>query len=794
MIRLKTQLRRRRSIVLLVISLTVLCLVPSLFGAPSTSNDLQPKQELTNTPYRFFIQPREGAPFHGIVLKATENSATVLHNGTSRTYEYKQLTPETHLRIQWRFRTVSTDKLLKKCQKHDQHLLARKILASQGTLTPEKNRTWIKRHLQTIFPKTEMPSNAGEIKKLIQNKQKQLITEARNQQKKKRSKQIDIYNVYDIRSLVYKGDVSQRVDVVFLPDGWTKKSRKTYRFTCKSLIRAIKRARPFSSYPEHINFHRMSIYENQPGISGMTTLGTSISRHGRSKSVRASQQKVRKVTELAPDTELAVVIANTLREGTKNLRATGSISPKTKWGVLTIPRGQNQISDTLIHELGHAFGDLGDEYVDEELAKKRPPLSGDHNYPNISIQPNLQDARWHYWAFPKPPPHQQIGMYEGAYYHRKNHYRPSPDCRMRNPSAPFCPVCLEQMERSFYQFVTPIDRAHPESPTPVLFRSENKKVGIKAVVTRSRGNSIGKLKANWYLNGSPLETYQARGVRTWTQVDNLNLSPGQHRLTVRVNFMNRRIRRDYGKLSGEHSWNITVLPYEKPSLTISGPKSGPPEKPFKLKVRWKEKPEEAENLEILPLELPPGAVFNHETHRMTWTPEKHQTGAYPFRVGVVNENGRILNQSSRRLRIGKNPNKNTAPQMMFPKRKIIDEGKRFNRIVRAVDPDGDHVIIVPKNLPDAATFDRESGVLSFRPARDHGQKKYKFQFTAHDGTTSTSQTFQLMVRDRRISEWTFPSTWTIKLGLRSPIFSTSTVPHDDPAAPRPFLLHTTPGH
>lgn len=100
----------------------------------------------------------------------------------------------------------------------------------------------------------------------------------------------------------------------------------------------------------------------------------------------------------------------------------------------------------IVHEFGHAFAGLADEYAYEGDTPPMYPLSVEPWEDNISTLVNYS-AKW------KDIEGQQsscgiVGLYEGAGYSLKGIFRPTPNCRMHdNQTADFCPVCQRAIRR-----------------------------------------------------------------------------------------------------------------------------------------------------------------------------------------------------------------------------------------------------------------------------------------------------------------------------------------------------------
>ena len=104
----------------------------------------------------------------------------------------------------------------------------------------------------------------------------------------------------------------------------------------------------------------------------------------------------------------------------------------------------------VVHEFGHSFGGLADEYFyEDDVMTDTYPLDVEPWEQNISTQVNFA-SKWKDMlaqGTPVPTPSSEsgtypVGVYEGAGYSAKGIYRPADNCRMRTNEYPtFCPVC-----------------------------------------------------------------------------------------------------------------------------------------------------------------------------------------------------------------------------------------------------------------------------------------------------------------------------------------------------------------
>ena len=128
----------------------------------------------------------------------------------------------------------------------------------------------------------------------------------------------------------------------------------------------------------------------------------------------------------------------------------------------------------LVHEFGHAFGGLGDEYAYGSGSDNQYPEGVEPWEPNITTLAAF-DTKWADMlpaGVPVPTPvddldkqdvrriwntftpkqkaqlNYKLGVYEGAGYQEKGVYRPVQECRMRiNECEDFCPVCTRAIIR-----------------------------------------------------------------------------------------------------------------------------------------------------------------------------------------------------------------------------------------------------------------------------------------------------------------------------------------------------------
>lgn len=117
----------------------------------------------------------------------------------------------------------------------------------------------------------------------------------------------------------------------------------------------------------------------------------------------------------------------------------------------------------VVHEFGHSFGGLADEYFyEDDVMTDTYPLHVEPWEQNITTRVNFA-SKWENMLSsdtPIPTPtkvrkNYPVGVYEGGGYSAKGIYRPSFDCRMKTNGYPeFCPVCQRALQRMIEFYVS----------------------------------------------------------------------------------------------------------------------------------------------------------------------------------------------------------------------------------------------------------------------------------------------------------------------------------------------------
>jgi hypothetical protein len=218
-----------------------------------------------------------------------------------------------------------------------------------------------------------------------------------------------------------------------------------------------------------------------------------------------------------------------------------------------IPMFSTGAPEVALHEMGHSFADLADEYVDEAAATIFAPFWQDGRYANVARENMPGTVPWRLWIddpddFPSEEGEPGVGIFEGGYYHRFGYYRPLDSSRMLSNNADFGPVNSEAWIVENYRRETPVRKVAPAASAVALDLGAYQGFGVAPQFSAALQDF------SWRLDGvlqrpevnTPYFTFFAR-------------EPGSFTLSVEVTDGTGALRRDDTGVSRySRSWQITV--------------------------------------------------------------------------------------------------------------------------------------------------------------------------------------------------------------------------------------------
>lgn len=252
--------------------------------------------------------------------------------------------------------------------------------------------------------------------------------------------------------------VDRAVDIAILAEGYTPEEMDSFYVHAARAAEEILSYAPFRDYADRFNIVAVESPSSDSGVSvprfgdwKSTAFGSHFSTFYSDRYLTApSVARIYDALVNIP-AEHIIILANTDEYGGGGI-----------YNSYTLTAARHPLMrPVVVHEFGHSFGGLGDEYfyVGDVMEDSYPTDVEPWN-PNLTTLVDF-GSKWEAMmpaGVPVPTPVAEaatypVGLYEGGGYSSKGVYRPADECRMRNNTYPtFCEVCTAALARliNFY--------------------------------------------------------------------------------------------------------------------------------------------------------------------------------------------------------------------------------------------------------------------------------------------------------------------------------------------------------
>ena len=256
-------------------------------------------------------------------------------------------------------------------------------------------------------------------------------------------------------TLQQAADTTKCIHIAFVAEGYTESEMPTFINDAKEATEAIFAHEPFKSSRSKFNIVAVKAASNESGTSepskGVwkdTALGSHFDTFYSDRYLTTLNLCTLHDRLAGIPYEHIVILVNTDKYGG------GGILNSY---VLSMTHNE-QFKPVVVHEFGHSFGGLADEYAYDFEQIPMYPHDVEPWEANITTLKDFH-GKWEDMialGTPVPTPESaapdgakpKVGLFEGAGYSLKGIYRGAQDCRMRtNDNPEFCPVCRRALQR-----------------------------------------------------------------------------------------------------------------------------------------------------------------------------------------------------------------------------------------------------------------------------------------------------------------------------------------------------------
>ena len=265
-------------------------------------------------------------------------------------------------------------------------------------------------------------------------------------------------------------NITDCIDLAIVADGYTREQMGKFYADCQRVVDVLFAHEPFTALKDRFNVVAVAAESLDGGPSiphegrwSRTAIGTRYDTFYTERYLMTQQMhRLFDVLSGVPFEHIIVLVNSDTYGG-------GGI-----YNQLTVSTSDHPtFRQVLVHEFGHGYAGLGDEYFYDDGYETMYPADTEPWEPNLTTLVDFQ-AKWadmvpEKTAIPTLPdkkvPHfrniktdqerqllneatQRVGVFEGGGYQSKGVYRPAQECRMKiNEVEHFCPVCARAIVR-----------------------------------------------------------------------------------------------------------------------------------------------------------------------------------------------------------------------------------------------------------------------------------------------------------------------------------------------------------
>ena len=256
--------------------------------------------------------------------------------------------------------------------------------------------------------------------------------------------------------LLKSGPSEECIDIAIVAEGYTAEEMDLFLKDARTACDEIFRYEPFSKHKNRFNVVAVMTESTDSGVSvpqdnewRTTAINSNFMtfyspRYLTTNSVHLTHDNLAGIAY-----EHLIILANTDTYGGGGI-----------YNSYTLTTAHHpQFKPVVVHEFGHSFGALADEYFYDEPDHTAGTYKLDYEPWEQNITSLVDfDSKWadmvkNKQEIPTEPTEKReknytVGVYEGGGYMTKGMYRPAVVCRMRdNEATQFCPVCQRAIER-----------------------------------------------------------------------------------------------------------------------------------------------------------------------------------------------------------------------------------------------------------------------------------------------------------------------------------------------------------
>lgn len=297
---------------------------------------------------------------------------------------------------------------------------------------------------------------------------------------------------FKVDTILYSGPTDNRVNLVILGDGYTSSEQAKFLDDAKTINTKFFQTSPYTEYKNYFNVFAVEVISTQSGASHAANssdnacgsqpaatvnnyFGSAFDAGGGGYHRLLVVTKNSAVTNVlaanTPFYDQALIIVNTTYYGGAG-------------GQHAVSSMASTAAEIAIHEVGHSFPNLADEYwAGSQYATDSKP--------NMTSNGNASTVKWKIWNGVNT-----VGVYPHS--GDPKWFKPTTNyCKMEVLGKVFCPVCKEAHVERVHTLVKPYDGYTPANTATIPVDNANVQFSVNGILPIPN-----TLKVEWLLNGT----------------------------------------------------------------------------------------------------------------------------------------------------------------------------------------------------------------------------------------------------------------------------------------------------
>lgn len=294
---------------------------------------------------------------------------------------------------------------------------------------------------------------------------------------------------FDVDTLLYQGSRDQHINIVILGDGYTEDQMSDFVRDANSFKNYLLGKAPYSNYRNYFNVFIIKTPSLESGVKhpqtadDCNTASVPVSNPNNYFGSTFDAYGIHRLLVPMNYAALASVMANNFPDYDQAFVLANSPYYGGSGGHFATASVDYSSNEVALHEIGHSFAGLADEYwAGEQYAMEKP---------NMTRNSNPATNKWKNWLTKGTG----IGIHQHSEY---PWYKPANGtCEMEFLNQPYCKVCTQAIVERIHEMVNPLKGYYPKSEVKTIGKAEYFTLDLIKPIPNT-------LKTTWLLNGIPI--------------------------------------------------------------------------------------------------------------------------------------------------------------------------------------------------------------------------------------------------------------------------------------------------